>query len=44
VLFDDLHADTLSEFDPQVMTFHPKRMLSWQQVVDAGPDQAVNGK
>lgn len=42
VLFDDLHAETLSEFDPQVMTFHPKRMLSWQQVVDAGPDQAVN--
>ena len=42
VLFDDLHADTMPEFDPQTMTFHPKRMLSWQQVVDAGPDQPTN--
>jgi prepilin-type N-terminal cleavage/methylation domain-containing protein len=38
VLFDDFHVDSFTEFNPEQMTFHPKRMLSWSGVQAAGPD------
>jgi len=38
VLFDDLHVDCFKVYDRDVLTFHPKRMLSWEEVKDAGPD------
>lgn len=38
ILFDDNHVDVFSEFDPQRITFHPRKMLSWQGVEEAGPD------
>lgn len=40
VLFSDLHVDTFAEFDPDRITFHPSRMLSWSGVVEAGADQS----
>ena len=43
-LYRGLHADTVDQFDPHIMTFHPKLMMSWQEVVSAGPDQSANGK
>ena len=43
VLFDDGHVDTYLDFDIHEMTFHPKRMMSWQQVHDAGPDVPDSG-
>ena len=38
VLFDDNHVEVLLEFNQDQMTFHPKRMLSWEGVQAAGPD------
>lgn len=38
VLFDDNHVEVFPEFDPDRMTFHPRRMLSWGGVQAAGPD------
>lgn len=43
VLFSDLHVDTFADFEPNEITFHPARMLSWSGVVEAGPDQ-TNGQ
>jgi prepilin-type N-terminal cleavage/methylation domain-containing protein len=42
VLFDDLHVEVFREFNPTRITFHPTRMLSWQQLQAAGPDSAPN--
>jgi prepilin-type N-terminal cleavage/methylation domain-containing protein len=38
ILFDDNHVDVFNEFNAEQMTFHPKRMLSWEGVQAAGPD------
>jgi hypothetical protein len=38
VLFDDCHVDTYSDFDIHEMTFHPKRMMTWEQVRTGSPD------
>lgn len=38
VMFDDLHVDSFTAFDPQRITFHPKQMMSWEQLREAGPD------
>ena len=38
VLFDDMHIESFTAFDPQRITFHPKQMMSWDQVRAAGPD------
>lgn len=43
ILFADLHVDCLKSFDPLELTFHPKRMRSWEQVKDDGPDQPIPG-
>lgn len=37
-LFDDNHVEVFTEFDPTRMTFHPRRMLSWEAVQAGGPD------
>jgi len=42
VLFEDLHVDTFSHFDPQLMSFHPKRPLSWAALKAAGPDMKTD--
>jgi prepilin-type N-terminal cleavage/methylation domain-containing protein len=38
ILFDDNHVAVFIEFDPMRMTFHPKRMMSWDAVADGGAD------
>jgi hypothetical protein len=38
VLFEDLHVDTFTRFDPDHMSFHPKRPLSWSALKAAGAD------
>ena len=38
VLFDDLHVEVFAQFDSTRITFHPTRMLSWQDLQAAGPD------
>ena len=38
VLFADAHVEAFSSFDPQFMSFHPSRALSWQQVRDGSKD------
>ena len=38
ILFADVHVDTFAAFDPQFMSFHPSRAMSWQEVHDGGPD------
>jgi len=39
VLFDDIHVECFDQFYPNEMTFHPKRMMSWEALHEAGPDQ-----
>ena len=41
ILYADLHVDCLKSYDPMVLTFHPKRMRSWEQVKEEGPDQPI---
>jgi prepilin-type processing-associated H-X9-DG protein len=43
VLFDDGHVETYLDFDIHEMTFHPKRMMSWTDVRDGGPDVPDSG-
>jgi hypothetical protein len=43
VLFEDLHVDTFARFDPQLMSFHPKRSMSWSVLKAAGPDVKTDG-
>lgn len=38
ILFADVHVDAFAAFDPQFMSFHPSRAMSWQEVHDGGPD------
>jgi len=40
VLFDDCHVEVFTEFNPNRMTFHPTRMLSWAATQEAGADSA----
>ena len=42
VLFDDLHVDNFLAYDPNALTFHPKKMMSWADVKAAGPDDPVS--
>lgn len=32
VLFDDMHVDSFREFEVNLMTYHPRRMMSWSDV------------
>ena len=43
ILFDDNHVEVFNEFDPDRITFHPHRMLSWSEVQAAGPDAPAPG-
>lgn len=38
VLFDDLHVEAFRAFDPARITYHPKKMATWEQVRTEGPD------
>lgn len=33
ILFADLHVDAFQKFDPNLMTFHPTKMMAWADVV-----------
>ena len=37
ILFDDMHVQAFRRFDPSSMTFHPKRMLRWDEVMADEP-------
>jgi hypothetical protein len=40
VLFDDIHVECFKAYDPTRITFHPRKMASWEQVAAEGPDDA----
>jgi prepilin-type N-terminal cleavage/methylation domain-containing protein len=43
VLFDDLHVAMYSRYDRTAMTFHPKRMLDWGEVIRDEDTSASTG-
>jgi prepilin-type N-terminal cleavage/methylation domain-containing protein len=42
VLFDDLHVESLVAYEPEILTFHPKKMMSWADVKATGPDEPAS--